>query len=95
MKEHIRKQESIRERRICRLQSEITQLQQEFHDIKNKVENQINTSTHNQNQSYDTIRRLQAENESYRLLMESRNMRLIHENSLSQKDSSMKRENRK
>lgn len=95
MKEHIRKQESIRERRIRRLQSEITQLQQEFHDIKNKVENQINTSTHNQNQSYDTIRRLQAENESYRLLMESRNMRLIHENSLSQKDSSMKRESRK
>ncbi|XP_058428355.1 uncharacterized protein LOC124078566 isoform X2 [Marmota monax] len=95
MEEHIRKQESIRERRICRLQSEITQLQQEFHDLKNKLENQIDTFTHNQNQCFDIIRQLQAQNERYRLFLESRNMRLIHENSLLQKDSSMKRESRK
>ncbi|XP_071468155.1 uncharacterized protein [Marmota flaviventris] len=95
MEEHIRKQESIRERRICRLQSEITQLEQEFHDLKNKLENQIDTFTHNQNQSSNIIRQLQAQNERYRLFLESRNIRLIHENSLLQKDSSMKRESRK
>nr|XP_040129252.1 uncharacterized protein LOC120885689 [Ictidomys tridecemlineatus] len=95
IEEHIRKQESIRQRRIYRLQSEITQLQQEFHDIKIKFENQIETSNHKQNQQFDIIRQLQAQNERYRLFLESRNMRLIHENSLLQKDSSMERESRK
>lgn len=95
MNEHIRKQESIRERRICRIEREITQLQQEFHDLKKKAEKQIDTFTHKENQFYDIIRRLQAQNERYRLFLESRNMTLIHENSLLQKDSNMKRESRK
>ncbi|KAM5126551.1 ankyrin repeat domain-containing protein 26-like [Callospermophilus lateralis] len=81
--EHLRKQEVSKEK-VSKLQRE-TILHEEqlhddqLHDYRNKGDNRIDGVINVQTQFYDVIKKLQARNDRYRLMLENKYLELINE----------------
>ncbi|XP_077899268.1 ankyrin repeat domain-containing protein 26 [Ictidomys tridecemlineatus] len=68
--EHLRKQEASKEK-ISKLQRVTTLHEDQFHDYQNKGENIIDGIINVQTQFYDVIKKLQAQNDRYRLMLKT------------------------
>lgn len=76
--EHRRKQEASKEK-VSELQRETTLHEDQLHDYQNKSENKIDGIINVQTQFYDVIKKLQARNYRYRLMLENKYLELINE----------------
>ncbi|KAG3255455.1 hypothetical protein H1C71_042328, partial [Ictidomys tridecemlineatus] len=76
--EHPRKQEASKEK-VSKLQRETTLHKDQLHDYQNKGENKIDGIINVQTQFYDVIKKLQAQNDRYRLMLENKYLELIKE----------------
>ncbi|XP_077889881.1 ankyrin repeat domain-containing protein 26-like [Ictidomys tridecemlineatus] len=76
--EHLRKQEASKEK-VSKLQRETTLHEDQLRDYQNKGENKIDGIINVQTQFYDVIKKLQARNVRYRLMLEKKYLELINE----------------
>ncbi|VTJ88874.1 Hypothetical predicted protein, partial [Marmota monax] len=76
--EHLRKQEASKEK-VSKLQRETTLHEDQLHYYQNKGENKMDGIINVQTQFYDVIKKLQARNDRYGLMLGNKYLELINE----------------